>query len=145
MIKAPVGLQDLGRRLYIKAKAEPAWASGDCTSTSARWKRFRKPLGGYSSAIRAACAKERQCGPVRGAISDGPYRELRIPPGRGFLTAIGIFTPSKSSERLREALQGSHMYSTSSASISHVPLRSPARLPLLRTWRNADIASTFGK
>ena len=66
MIKEPVGLQDLGRRLYIKAKAEPAWASGDCTSTSARWKRFRKPLGGYSSAIRAACAKERQCGPVRG-------------------------------------------------------------------------------
>lgn len=25
MIKAPVGLQDLRRRLYIKAKAEPAW------------------------------------------------------------------------------------------------------------------------
>ena len=25
MIKAPVSLQDLRRRLYIKAKAEPAW------------------------------------------------------------------------------------------------------------------------
>jgi RNA-directed DNA polymerase len=25
MIKAPISLQDLRRRLYIKAKAEPAW------------------------------------------------------------------------------------------------------------------------
>lgn len=34
-------------------------------------------LGRYSSAIRAACAKERSCGSVRGAISDGrPYRDL---------------------------------------------------------------------
>ena len=34
-------------------------------------------LDRYSSAIRAACAKERSCGSVRGAISDGrPYRDL---------------------------------------------------------------------
>src|SRR5215472_488161 len=34
-------------------------------------------LGSYSSAIRAACANERSCGSVRGAISDGrPYRHL---------------------------------------------------------------------
>jgi hypothetical protein len=34
-------------------------------------------LGRYSSAIRAACANERSCGSVRGAISDGrPYRDL---------------------------------------------------------------------
>ena len=33
-------------------------------------------LGRYSSAIRAACANERSCGSVRGAISDGrPYRD----------------------------------------------------------------------
>src|SRR5215471_3036263 len=33
-------------------------------------------LGRYSSAIRAACANERSCGTVRGAISDGcPYRD----------------------------------------------------------------------
>jgi hypothetical protein len=25
MIKAPISLQDLRRRIYIKAKAEPAW------------------------------------------------------------------------------------------------------------------------
>src|SRR5215831_15765470 len=36
-------------------------------------------LGRYSSAIRAACANERSCGSVRGAISDGrPYRDLII-------------------------------------------------------------------
>src|ERR1039458_10735129 len=34
-------------------------------------------LGRYSSAIRAACANERSCGSVRGAISDDrPYRDL---------------------------------------------------------------------
>jgi len=33
-------------------------------------------LGRYSSAIRAACANERSCGSVRGAISDDrPYRD----------------------------------------------------------------------
>ena len=33
-------------------------------------------LGRYSSAIRAACANQRSCGSVRGAISDGrPYRD----------------------------------------------------------------------
>ena len=37
-------------------------------------------LGRYSSAIRAACANERSCGSVRGAISDGrPYRDLKFP------------------------------------------------------------------
>jgi len=37
-------------------------------------------LGRYSSAIRAACANERSCGSVRGAISNGrPYRDLKIP------------------------------------------------------------------
>ncbi len=25
MIKAPISLQDLGRKLYVKAKAEPSW------------------------------------------------------------------------------------------------------------------------
>src|ERR1022692_3938901 len=34
-------------------------------------------LDRYSSAIRAACANERSCGSVRGAISDDrPYRDL---------------------------------------------------------------------
>jgi hypothetical protein len=42
------------------------WASVRTSST----------LGRYSSAIRAACAKERSCGSARGAISDGrPYRD----------------------------------------------------------------------
>jgi hypothetical protein len=37
-------------------------------------------LGRYSSAIRAACANERSCGSVRGAISDDrPYRDLVDP------------------------------------------------------------------
>ena len=37
-------------------------------------------LGRYSSAIRAACANERSCGSVRGAISNGrPYRDLVDP------------------------------------------------------------------
>jgi hypothetical protein len=37
-------------------------------------------LGRYSSAIRAACANERSCGSVRGAISDDrPYRDLFDP------------------------------------------------------------------
>ena len=36
-------------------------------------------LGRYSSAIRAACANERSCGSVRGAISDGcPYRDRQL-------------------------------------------------------------------
>src|ERR1039458_9970980 len=38
-------------------------------------------LGRYSSAIRAACANERSCGSVRGAISDDrPYRDLSYLP-----------------------------------------------------------------
>ena len=36
-------------------------------------------LGRYSSAIRAACAKERSCGSARGAISDvRPYRDRQL-------------------------------------------------------------------
>src|SRR5215468_647214 len=45
---------------------------------SHEWARARTSpmLGRYSSAIRAACATERSCGSVRGAISDGrPYRD----------------------------------------------------------------------
>ena len=45
------------------------WASVRTSST----------LGRYSSAIRAACAKERSCGSARGAISDGrPHRDRQI-------------------------------------------------------------------
>ena len=43
MTKAPICLQDLRRSLYVKAKAEPTWRSGDYTCMSARWKRFMKP------------------------------------------------------------------------------------------------------
>jgi len=48
-------------------------------------------LGRYSSAIRAACANERSCGSVRGAISDGrPYRDLIMPqPGVSRVTGMG--------------------------------------------------------
>jgi len=43
MTKAPISLQDLRRSLYVKAKAEPSWVSGDYTSTSARWRLCGKP------------------------------------------------------------------------------------------------------
>src|ERR1700739_2454253 len=36
--KASIDLQDLRRRLYVKAKAEPSWRFGVYTSTSARWR-----------------------------------------------------------------------------------------------------------
>ena len=45
MIKAPISLQDLRRRIYRKAKAEPAWGSGGCTFMSASWTRCVKPTG----------------------------------------------------------------------------------------------------
>jgi len=38
MTKASIDLQDLRRRLYVKAKAEPSWRFGGYTSTSARWR-----------------------------------------------------------------------------------------------------------
>lgn len=45
-------------------------------------------LARYSSAIRAACANERSCGSVRGAISNGrPYRDHRRAP-REWLAAL---------------------------------------------------------
>ena len=31
MIKAPMSLQDLQRRIYVKAKAEPSWWCCACT------------------------------------------------------------------------------------------------------------------
>ena len=42
MIKAPISLQDLRRRIYTKAKAEPSWcfwgtASDACTETTGLW------------------------------------------------------------------------------------------------------------
>src|SRR5215813_4245514 len=43
MRKAPISLQDLRRRIYVKAKAEPTWRFWDRTSTSAKRKRFAKP------------------------------------------------------------------------------------------------------
>src|SRR6266567_4238237 len=38
MTKASIDLQDLRRRIYVKAKAEPSWRSGVYTFTSARWR-----------------------------------------------------------------------------------------------------------
>ena len=42
MTKAPISLQDLRRRIYVKAKTEPPGVSGDYTSISARGKRLAK-------------------------------------------------------------------------------------------------------
>jgi len=42
MIKAPVDLQDLRRRLYVKAKAEPSWRFWGSTFMSARWKHYER-------------------------------------------------------------------------------------------------------
>ena len=39
MIKTPMSLQDLRRRIYAKAKAEPSWRFWACTSMSASWTR----------------------------------------------------------------------------------------------------------
>ena len=38
MTKASIDLQDLRRRIYVKAKAEPSWRFWGLTSTSARWR-----------------------------------------------------------------------------------------------------------
>src|SRR5215472_8340155 len=62
---------------------ENAGQSNTCPTQSGKgvshgWASVRTSvtLGRYSSAIRAACAKERSCGSVRGAISNGrPYRD----------------------------------------------------------------------
>jgi hypothetical protein len=54
--------------------------AGLCVSHGWTSVRTSVSLGRYSSAIRAACANERSCGSVRGAISDGrPYRDLKMP------------------------------------------------------------------
>ena len=45
MTKAPISLQDLRRRLYIKAKAEPVWRFWGCMFTSVNGKRCEKPIG----------------------------------------------------------------------------------------------------
>jgi Sigma-70 factor, region 1.2 len=53
--------------------------------------RTSSTLGRYSSAIRAACANERSCGSVRGAISNGrPYRDLIDLPSRFSKSVIGL-------------------------------------------------------
>ena len=44
MTKAPIDLQDLRRRLYVKAKAEPSWRCWGSMFTSAKWKRSEKPM-----------------------------------------------------------------------------------------------------
>ena len=42
MIKASIDLQDLRRRIYVKAKARPSGVSGDCPETKAGWKRWNR-------------------------------------------------------------------------------------------------------
>ena len=39
MIKAPIDLQDLRRRIYAKAKAELLWRSGAAATAGKRWSR----------------------------------------------------------------------------------------------------------
>ncbi len=41
MIKAPIDLQDLRRRLYVKAKAEPSWRIK--MRRGFGWKRWSRP------------------------------------------------------------------------------------------------------
>ncbi len=63
------------RTLSIGHVPDTEW--GFCVSHRWRVCGHAVTLGRYSSAIRAACANERSCGSVRGAISDGrPYRDL---------------------------------------------------------------------
>jgi len=45
MTKTPISLQDLRRSLYIKRRLNKPGVSGDYTSTSAKWRRFAKPMG----------------------------------------------------------------------------------------------------
>jgi hypothetical protein len=40
MIKAPIGLQDLRRRIYAKAKAEPSWRFWNKKRQGFGWKRW---------------------------------------------------------------------------------------------------------
>jgi hypothetical protein len=42
MIKAPIDLQDLRRRLYIKAKAEPFWRLRRSKRQGFGWKRWSR-------------------------------------------------------------------------------------------------------
>jgi len=44
MTKAPITLQDLRRRLYVKAKAEPSWRFWGYMATSANERRFGPPM-----------------------------------------------------------------------------------------------------
>src|SRR5215471_19292047 len=58
--------------------------------------RTRVTLGRYSSAIRAACANERSCGSVRGAISDSrPYRDRQpVCHDTKITTSLSVFHPA---------------------------------------------------
>jgi|HubBroStandDraft_1064217.scaffolds.fasta_scaffold163312_2 hypothetical protein len=62
-------------RLLIKENSLPSSTyptqSGSARVPRVESVRTRSMLGRYSSAIRAACANERSCGSVRGAISNG--------------------------------------------------------------------------
>jgi len=81
--------RNLGERLEsgLAIHSAPSFALGIARCTRKRKQgnrsacvRTSTTLGRYSSAIRAACANERSCGPVRRAISDGrPYRDLKMP------------------------------------------------------------------
>ena len=42
MIKAPIDLQDLRRRLYFKAKAEPSWRLRSSKHQGFGWKRWSR-------------------------------------------------------------------------------------------------------
>ena len=44
MTKTSINLQDLRRRLYVKAKTDTSWRFGDCTFMSARSRRYAKRM-----------------------------------------------------------------------------------------------------
>ena len=44
MRKAPIELQDLRRRIYVKAKAEPEWRFWGLFVHAASWKRYAKHM-----------------------------------------------------------------------------------------------------
>jgi hypothetical protein len=44
MIKASINLQDLRKRIFIKAKTEKTWRFWGCMFMSARWRHFGKPI-----------------------------------------------------------------------------------------------------